>query len=113
MVFRSLLNLDEILSFDLPKLRSIHLSLNLKRIHFFKFKYHFLNNYLKTSLPVERIFKGCERIENLRPYILNEKLEYDVYGGDYGISSISKAMYEKIFSDCTLSPYFEGIDLPT
>jgi len=70
-----------------------------------------MTKFISMNVGVEKLFKGCERIENLRPYVLNEKMEYDVYGREPGINLCAKLMYEKIFADCTLAPYFEGIDL--
>lgn len=63
--------------------------------------------------PVELLFKGCHKIENMRPLILNDPTEFETYGKDEGISSITKLIYEKIFRDYTLSPFFENIDLAT
>lgn len=42
------------------------------------------------------MFNCCERIENVRPYILNEILEFEIYGGEVGIKAITKLMYKKI-----------------
>ncbi|CAD8084491.1 unnamed protein product [Paramecium sonneborni] len=114
-IFRSILatGYDQQIYLDLNRIRSIHLGLNLKSFHFFRFKYHFMNRFMQMGIPVEQLFKCCERIENVRPYILNEKMEYDVYGGQDGIELCANQMYAKIFADITLEYYFVGIDRAT
>ncbi|CAD8205958.1 unnamed protein product [Paramecium pentaurelia] len=114
-VFRNLLATayDQQMFLDLPRLRIIHLGMQLTHAHFFKFKYHFLNKYMQLNISTEKMFNCCERIENVRPYILNEILEFEIYGGEEGIKAITKLMYKKILSDVTLSPYFEKIDVAT
>lgn len=37
------------------------------------------------NIPTEKMFNSCEKIENLRPFVLNEVLEYEIYGGEEGI----------------------------
>lgn len=61
--------------------------------------------------PVELLFKGCYKLENFKPLILNQKCDFDIFGGEFGINEIAKNMYEKIFKDYTLSPYFKAIEL--
>jgi hypothetical protein len=68
---------------------------------------------MHLNIPTEKMFNCCERIENIRPYILNEILEYEIYGGEDGIKGVTKSMYKKILSDVTLAPYFEKIDVAT
>ncbi|CAD8122915.1 unnamed protein product [Paramecium sonneborni] len=115
LLFRNLLATayDQQMFLDLPRLRVAHLGMLLTQAHFFKFKYHFLNKYMHLNISTEKVFNCCERIENIRPYILNEILEFEIYGGDEGIKSITKFMYKKILSDVTLAPYFEKIDVAT
>ncbi|CAD8174805.1 unnamed protein product [Paramecium pentaurelia] len=72
-----------------------------------------MNRFMQMGIPVEQLFKCCERIENVRPYILNEKMEYDVYGGQDGIELCANQIYAKIFADITLEQYFFGIDRAT
>ncbi|CAD8072563.1 unnamed protein product [Paramecium primaurelia] len=114
-IFRNLLATayDQQMFLDLPRLRVIHQGMQLTHAHFFKFKYHFLTKYMHLNISTEKMFNCCERIENIRPYILNEILEFEIYGGEDGIKAITKQMYKKILSDVTLAPYFENIDVAT
>lgn len=32
--------------------------------------------------PVEQIFKGCQKIENMRSLVLNKPLDFEIFGGD-------------------------------
>ncbi|CAD8071152.1 unnamed protein product [Paramecium sonneborni] len=115
LIFRNLLGtaFDQQIFFDLNRLRAVHLGMQLTHAHFFRFKYHFLNRFMLLNISTEKMFNCCEKIENMRPYILNEILEYEIYGGEEGIQAISKSMYQKILSDVTLAPYFEKIDVAT
>ncbi|CAD8114189.1 unnamed protein product [Paramecium sonneborni] len=114
-VFRNLLGMayDQQMYLDLTRLRAAHVGMQLSHTHFFRFKYHFLNRFILLNISTEKMFNCCEKIENMRPYILNEVLEYDIYGGELGIQAITKSMYKKILSDVTLAPYFEKIDVAT
>ncbi|CAD8189140.1 unnamed protein product [Paramecium pentaurelia] len=114
-VFRNLLATayDQQMFLDLTRLRVVHIGMQLTHAHFFKFKYHFLNRFMLLNIPTEKMFNSCEKIENMRPYVLNEILEYEIYGGEEGIQAITKSMYKKILSDVTLAPYFEKIDVAT
>ena len=61
--------------------------------------------------PVEMLFKGCHKLENFKPLILNQKSDFEIFGGEKGINEVATLMYEKIFKDYTLSPYFRAIEL--
>lgn len=39
-----------------------------------------MTKYIAMNVTPEKLFKGCERIENYRALILNEETEFDIYG---------------------------------
>lgn len=43
---------------------------------------------------------------------MNKKLEYEVFNRQEGLYRLSNLMYEKIFADYTLAPFFTGVELP-
>ncbi|CAD8099247.1 unnamed protein product [Paramecium primaurelia] len=112
-IYKSILGIgytQEIL-LDPFRMRSIHAPLFIKKEQFIRFKYLFINQFMDMETPVELLFKGCYKLENFKPLILNQKCDFDIFGGEFGINEIAKNMYEKIFKDYTLSPYFKAIEL--
>ncbi|CAD8123652.1 unnamed protein product [Paramecium sonneborni] len=112
-IYKSILGIgytQEIL-LDPFRMRSIHATLFIKKEQFIRFKYLFINQYMEMETPVELLFKGCYKLENFKPLILNQRSDFEIFGGEYGINEVAKNMYEKIFKDYTLSPYFKAIEL--
>ncbi|CAD8195426.1 unnamed protein product [Paramecium octaurelia] len=112
-IYKSILGIgytQEIL-LDPFRMRSIHAPLFIKKEQFIRFKYLFINQFMDMETPVELLFKGCYKLENFKPLILNEKSDFEIFGGEFGINEIAKITYEKIFKDYTLSPYFKAIEL--
>ncbi|CAK58942.1 unnamed protein product (macronuclear) [Paramecium tetraurelia] len=112
-IYKSILGIgytQEIL-LDPFRMRSIHAPLFIKKEQFIRFKYFFINQFMDMETPVELLFKGCYKLENFKPLILNEKSDFEIFGGEFGINEIAKNTYEKIFKDYTLSPYFKAIEL--
>ncbi|CAD8114187.1 unnamed protein product [Paramecium sonneborni] len=112
-IYKSILGIgytQEIL-LDPFRMRSIHAPLFIKKEQFIRFKYLFINQFMDMETPVELLFKGCYKLENFKPLILNQKSDFEIFGGEFGINEIAKNMYEKIFKDYTLSPYFKAIEL--
>ncbi|CAD8101403.1 unnamed protein product [Paramecium primaurelia] len=112
-IYKSILGIgytQEIL-LDPFRMRSIHAPLFIKKEQFIRFKYLFINQYMEMETPVELLFKGCYKLENFKPLILNQRSDFEIFGGESGINEVAKNMYEKIFKDYTLSPYFKAIEL--
>ncbi|CAK92151.1 unnamed protein product (macronuclear) [Paramecium tetraurelia] len=112
-IYKSILGIgytQEIL-LDPFRMRSIHAPLFIRKEQFIRFKYLFINQFMDMETPVELLFKGCYKLENFKPLILNQKSDFEIFGGEFGINEIAKNMYEKIFKDYTLSPYFKAIEL--
>ncbi|CAK56692.1 unnamed protein product (macronuclear) [Paramecium tetraurelia] len=114
-VYRSLLGVgyDKEIMMDPGRLKSIHSQLNIKNDQFLRFKYLFINQFLEMETPLDLFFKGCHKIESFKPLVLNKPLDFEIYGQDVGIQKITQSMYDKIFKDYTLSPYFILIDKET